>query len=121
MIKVNLSFSVSFRIFSLIMLSHFFFFLKKGTHKIEAIMMNSHEKQKVQWSGDAFKKMPKLRMLVIRNALFSTGLTYLPNSLRVLEWIEYPSPSLPEDFHAKKLGVLCLPHSHFTKLKPFKV
>ncbi|KAF7813405.1 disease resistance protein (TIR-NBS-LRR class) [Senna tora] len=57
----------------------------------------------VHWSGKAFLKLKSLKILVIRNAHFSRGPEHLPNSLRVLEWWGYPSPSLPLDFHPKKL------------------
>ena len=84
-------------------------------------MLKLREERGVQWSGDAFRKMPNLRIIVIRNALFSIGPTYLPNSLRVLEWSMYPSPSLPEDFHPRKLVVMSLPGGHLTLEMPFKV
>ena len=94
----------------------------QGTNKIEGIMLElDEEEQELRWSGDAFREMEKLRILVVRNGLFSTGPTYLPNSLKVLEWMKYPSPSLPEDFHPTKLVVMSLPDSHLTLLKPFKV
>ncbi|KAG4931060.1 hypothetical protein JHK86_048021 [Glycine max] len=51
----------------------------------------------------AFKKMNNLKRLIIESGSFTTGPKHLPNSLRVLEWWDYPSPSLPIDFHPKKL------------------
>lgn len=72
----------------------------------------------VNWSGEAFKKMRKLRILAIRNATFSRGPEHLPDSLRVLEWWGYPSPSLPADFHPKNLFILNLKNSCFPLLKP---
>ena len=51
----------------------------------------------------AFKKMNNLKRLIIESGSFTTGPNHLPNSLRVLEWWDYPSPSLPIDFHPKKL------------------
>ncbi|XP_054786667.1 disease resistance protein Roq1-like [Prosopis cineraria] len=56
------------------------------TNKVEAIVLDLPQGKEVQWSGNAFMKMKKLKMLVIKNARFSKGPTYLPNSLRWLEW-----------------------------------
>ncbi|KAH1203009.1 TMV resistance protein N [Glycine max] len=57
----------------------------------------------VEWDGMAFEKMNNLKRLIIESGSFTTGPKHLPNSLRVLEWWDYPSPSLPIDFHPKKL------------------
>lgn len=81
------------------------------------IIIDLSENKEVQWSGEAFKKMKNLRILIIRNARFSIGPQNLPNSLRVLDWSGYPSPSLPADFNPKNLMILSLPESCF---KPFK-
>lgn len=59
-------------------------------------------------SAGAFANMKRLRLLIVHNASFSGGPDYLPNNLRWLEWSNYPSPSLPPDFHPKKLAVLRL-------------
>ncbi|XP_042960708.1 disease resistance protein TAO1-like [Carya illinoinensis] len=47
--------------------------------------------------------MKRLRVLINRNASFSSGPNYLCNELRVLDWFEYPLQSLPPDFHGNKL------------------
>lgn len=75
--------------------------------------MNSNGSKggEVNWDGEALKNMRNLKTLVIRNGSFNQGPTHLPNSLRVLEWWGYPSPSLPNDFHPKKLAMLKLPES----------
>ncbi|AES76653.2 disease resistance protein (TIR-NBS-LRR class) [Medicago truncatula] len=58
-----------------------------GTSKIEMIYMNFHSMESViDQKGMAFKKMTKLKTLIIENGHFSNGLKYLPNSLRVLKW-----------------------------------
>ena len=61
-------------------------------------MLDPPRQEKVKWNGEAFEKMNDLKILIIRNVQFSTGPTYLPNSLRWLEWEEYPSTTLPTDF-----------------------
>ncbi|KAJ7975386.1 TMV resistance protein N-like [Quillaja saponaria] len=82
-----------------------------GTEKIEAIMLILPQEEMVDWSGEAFEKMKNLRLLVVENAYFSKGPKYLPSTLRVLDWKNYPSPSLPADFDPMKLVILNLPHS----------
>ena len=72
--------------------------------------------EEVEWDGMAFKEMNNLKTLIIRGGCFTTGPKHLPNSLRVLEWRRYPSPSLPFDFNPKKLVSLQLPDSCLTSL-----
>ncbi|KAK7274824.1 hypothetical protein RIF29_15923 [Crotalaria pallida] len=91
----------------------------KGSDKIEIIMLRllkevKEEQEDVQWDGNAFKRMNNLQILVIENARFSRGPSYLPNSLRVLTWHGYPDSSLPANFNAKKLAILDLSMSFFT-------
>ncbi|KAJ7970185.1 Disease resistance-like protein [Quillaja saponaria] len=87
-----------------------------GTDKIEGIMLRFPNEEKLQWSGEAFKRMKNLRILMVENAYFSEGPKHLPNNLRVLDWKNYPSMSLPPDFHPKNLVVLSLLDSRL-KLK----
>ncbi|CAL0323876.1 unnamed protein product [Lupinus luteus] len=91
-----------------------------GTDKIQGIMLDLPEKQEVQLSSQALKKMKNLRMLIIRNAEFSGGPLHIPRNLRMLDWKEYPSPSLPSDFILEKVAMLELRHSRLTLEKPFK-
>ncbi|XP_058776591.1 disease resistance protein RPV1-like [Vicia villosa] len=90
--------------------------LAKGTSSIEIIYLDSLNK--VKWDGEAFKKMKNLKTLIIRHATFSKSPNYLPNSLRVLEWCEYPSSNLPSGFYSEKL-VICNFGSNFTT-NPFE-
>ncbi|XP_028785833.1 TMV resistance protein N-like [Neltuma alba] len=83
----------------------------KGSGKIEAINLDMPGDIVIDWSGNAFKRMPNLKILIIRNAQFSTGPTHLPNSLRVLDWKGYPCPSLPSDFNPKELIILKMPET----------
>ncbi|KAK7364195.1 hypothetical protein VNO80_12679 [Phaseolus coccineus] len=94
----------------------------KGTSEIEIICLDfplfeEDEEVFVEWDGEAFKKMENLKTLIIRNSHFSKGPTYLPNSLRVLEWWTYPLHDLPTDFHPNKLAICKLPRSCFTSLE----
>ncbi|XP_061348631.1 disease resistance protein Roq1-like [Gastrolobium bilobum] len=84
-----------------------------GTSSIQIIMLDFLKfEEVVEWDGNAFKEMKNLKTLIIRKGCFSEGPKHLPNSLRVLEWWRYPSPSLPSNFHQKKLVILKLPQSH---------
>ncbi|KAJ7960444.1 Disease resistance-like protein [Quillaja saponaria] len=93
----------------------------KGTEKIEGILLSLPEAQKVQWNGDALKKMTNLRIIMFENAYFSEGPKHIPNSLRVLDWSGYPSPSLPLDFYPENLVILNLPNSRLTLTKQLNV
>ncbi|XP_054778201.1 TMV resistance protein N-like [Prosopis cineraria] len=66
---------------------------KEGTINIEAIILNPPQQEKVEWDGLAFEKMNKLKILIVRNAQFSTSPKYFHYSLRFLDWKGYPSAS----------------------------
>ena len=73
------------------------------------------KKHVATWNPDAFLKMYNLRFLEvfwIRNYVP----THLPGDLRILDWIGYPSKSLPSSFQSDKLVRLCLQESHIEKL-----
>ncbi|XP_028760634.1 TMV resistance protein N-like isoform X2 [Neltuma alba] len=82
-----------------------------GTDEVEVMILDSPKDKEIQWNGKAFMKMKKLKVLVIKNASFSKGIKYLPNSLCVLEWKGYPFEFLPSNFHPKKLVHLDLSNS----------
>ncbi|XP_054777791.1 disease resistance protein RUN1-like [Prosopis cineraria] len=90
-----------------------------GSSNIEGIILDAPD-QKVEWSGIAFEKMNNLKILIIRNAQFSTNSKHFPNSLRLLDWKGYPSMTLPPDFSPSKLICLKLNRSRFTLEEPFK-
>ncbi|KAL1356255.1 hypothetical protein HN51_008265 [Arachis hypogaea] len=92
-----------------------------GTDAIEGIMLDmTNLKQKVPLNSNTFENMKRLRILIVRNAQVSGAPNHLPNNLRLLDWDEYPLPSLPADFHPETLVVLNLPHSILTMDEPFK-
>ncbi|WJX36734.1 nascent polypeptide-associated complex beta subunit [Trifolium repens] len=76
-----------------------------GTDRTEVIIVDLDKDRKVNWCGEAFGQMKNLRILIIRNAQFSSGPQILPNSLRVLDWCGYQSSSLPSIFNGKNLAV----------------
>ncbi|KAG7944452.1 hypothetical protein I3843_15G102900 [Carya illinoinensis] len=67
-------------------------------------------------SSEAFMKMKNLRYFINHNARFSRSPNYLSNKLRVLNWVEYPSQSLPYNFHGRKLVDLRISDSLFKEL-----
>ncbi|MED6143249.1 hypothetical protein PIB30_004335 [Stylosanthes scabra] len=85
----------------------------QGTSTIEMIYLEFPllERKVIKWDGKAFKEMTNLKTLIIKNGWFSSAPKYLRNSLRVLEWWEYPSKDFPYDFQPKELSILKLPHS----------
>ncbi|KAG6737289.1 hypothetical protein POTOM_058803 [Populus tomentosa] len=92
-----------------------------GTDEIEAIMLDFHEPEEMHLSAKAFKKMKRLRILIIRNALLTMAPVYLSNELRWLEWPGCPLLSLPSTFHARKLVVLNMQHSFISHFEGFKM
>ncbi|XP_059285111.1 disease resistance protein RPV1-like [Lycium ferocissimum] len=62
--------------------------------------------------------MENLRLLKIQNACFRKGPRYLPNELQWLNWHNFPSTSLPQDFVGEKLVGLTLIHGQISQLWP---
>ncbi|KAK4728668.1 hypothetical protein R3W88_021656 [Solanum pinnatisectum] len=70
--------------------------------------------------SNIFKRMQSLQILIVDNETFSSNcaITYLPSSLRFINWTGYPSISLPESFEPSQLVVLCLCESRLVELWP---
>ncbi|XP_061344394.1 disease resistance protein Roq1-like [Gastrolobium bilobum] len=84
----------------------------EGTSSIQIIILEFLKfEEVVEWDGNAFKEMKSLKTIIVRKGCFLEGPKHLPNSLRVLEWWRYPSPSLPSTFNQKNLMILELPQS----------
>ncbi|KAJ9177748.1 hypothetical protein P3X46_012929 [Hevea brasiliensis] len=86
-----------------------------GTDDIKGILVDLPESEEIQLSAEAFLKMRRLRILLIRNARITGGPVDLPNELRWLEWPDCPLPSMPSGFRARKLVGLNLCHSYITQ------
>ncbi|KAG2667276.1 hypothetical protein I3760_15G106200 [Carya illinoinensis] len=84
-----------------------------GTNQIEGILIDLPKKDMICLSSEAFTKMKNLRYFLNHNARFSRSPSYLSNELRVLNWVEYPSQSLPYNFHGRKLVDLRISDSLF--------
>ncbi|XP_031382544.1 TMV resistance protein N-like isoform X1 [Punica granatum] len=87
-----------------------------GTSKVEAIKLVLPETEEVYLNAKAFKRMKRLRLLIIHNAYVSGDLDYLSNNLRWVEWEAYPFSSLPPNFHPQKLVGLYLYNSRIKHL-----
>ncbi|GMJ12381.1 hypothetical protein like AT5G17680 [Hibiscus trionum] len=67
-------------------------------------------------NADAFLKMKRLRVLRVLHLSNCGDLTYLSNELRLLDWMGYPSKSLPSSFEPDNLVALLLPCSYVEQL-----
>src|ERR1044072_7518660 len=86
------------------------------------MMLHPPNQEKVdRWTHAAFQKMKNLRILIVRNTIFSTGPSHLPNSLRLLDWKGYPSNYFPPNFYPRRIVDFKLPHSSLILKKPFQV
>ncbi|XP_039044435.1 TMV resistance protein N-like isoform X1 [Hibiscus syriacus] len=65
---------------------------------------------------DAVSKMKKLRLLKVICLSNSDELKYLPNELRLLDWMRYPLRFLPSSFQPDNLVALLLPYSRIEQL-----
>ncbi|KAJ6855731.1 disease resistance protein RPV1-like [Populus alba x Populus x berolinensis] len=99
----------------------------KGTQKIKGIyLLSTTLSREIHLKPDAFAMMDGLQFLYVDSGCFplklqerhisSTGLEYLPNKLRYLEWEGFPSKSLPPSFRAEHLVELHLCESKLVKL-----
>ncbi|KAL2334421.1 hypothetical protein Fmac_015634 [Flemingia macrophylla] len=63
------------------------------------------DQEKIQWNQKVFGKMKNLQMVLIKEKGDCLPIPkYLPNSLKVLEWLGYPAVSLPSDNHLKNIN-----------------
>ncbi|KAG6675464.1 hypothetical protein I3842_15G103600 [Carya illinoinensis] len=86
-----------------------------GTNKVSGMIIEMPEgEDAISLNPEAFVQMKRFRVLINRNASFSSGPNYLSNELRVLDWFEYPLQSLPPNFHGNKLIIFKM-HGGFIK------
>ncbi|XP_075651922.1 uncharacterized protein LOC142622358 [Castanea sativa] len=90
----------------------------KGIEAVQAMhIMGTFDEQDMHIIGtydEAFSKMYNLKFLRIHASFHN--LQHLPNSLRVLDWMYYPSKSLPSTFQLDELVWLCLQQSRIEEL-----
>ncbi|KAH0733913.1 hypothetical protein KY285_009620 [Solanum tuberosum] len=92
------------------------------TEKVESLCIPKDyyfEDDLVNYSN-IFKRMQSLKILIVGGGSFNSNcaITYLPSSLRFIEWRKYPSISLPESFEPSQLVILCLCKSRLVELWP---
>ncbi|KAK9910640.1 hypothetical protein M0R45_034595 [Rubus argutus] len=89
----------------------------KGTSAVRGIFLSSPRPEKVRLKADSFSNMDFLRLLKIKNVIFSGCHEYdLSNELSFLEWHGFPSTSLPSNFEPETLVELHLPQSQIKQL-----
>ncbi|PRQ22462.1 putative P-loop containing nucleoside triphosphate hydrolase, leucine-rich repeat domain, L [Rosa chinensis] len=88
-----------------------------GTDKIRAMVMDLPELEVAHWKPEAFSNLSQVSLLHIRNVDLPKGLTFLSNSLRLLDWSGYPLRSLPQNFEPDKLIELNLCRSNIEHLR----
>ncbi|KAM7519346.1 hypothetical protein LguiB_018308 [Lonicera macranthoides] len=89
-----------------------------GAENIEGILLHPQtcEVKCIDMATEVFRKMPKVRLLVVRNVRAHRAPKYLPSSLKWLIWDKFPSESLPRMFEAYNIVGLELPGSNIKRL-----
>ena len=90
----------------------------QGTDAIEGIFLDTSAGEPIKFTTEAFKMMNKLRLLKVcrGHECGSTDFEFPSYELRYLHWDEYPSESLPSNFHGEKLIELNLQNSELRRL-----
>ncbi|KAI4352938.1 hypothetical protein L6164_007142 [Bauhinia variegata] len=93
-----------------------------GVEAVESISLNLLKIKKLHLSPQAFSKMYNLKFLNFytnndqSDIYLPEGLDSLPDELRLLQWDDYPSKSLPLTFCAENLVELSMQQSRVEKL-----
>jgi len=96
----------------------------QGSSNVKGIVLDPPERKIIRWIDlTSFKKMKSLRILIIRNTIFiyASRSSYLSNELRLLEWSDYPSLSLPQGFCPNNIVSINLRRSPILLKRPFQV
>ena len=99
----------------------YFFVYCQGTRKVQGMSLETREfKNNKQVGPLVFQTMYNLKYLKFvdrgNNCKFSQGVRFLPDELRYLNWYDYPSKCLPQDFMPQNLVELHLPFSQLENL-----
>ncbi|XP_030971320.1 TMV resistance protein N-like isoform X2 [Quercus lobata] len=88
----------------------------KGSKAVQAmdIWGMCHEEKEARWDFKVVSKMYNLKFLRVRGILLEPK--HLPTNLRILDWIQYPSKSLPSSIQLDELVQLYLPQSKIERL-----
>ena len=74
-------------------------------------MLHSAKPVKVQLPMETFKKMENLKFLIVESVDIYKPLEFLPRSLVLLKWPNYPF-HWPSKYFPEQLAVIEMPHSH---------
>ncbi|KAL5577281.1 hypothetical protein UlMin_018980 [Ulmus minor] len=96
----------------------------KVSATVEGIVVDVSEIKELDLSPAVFEEASNLRLLKIYNSSYSKkcklylpkNLQFLPDTLRYLQWDEYPSKSLPSNFNSEKLVKLVMRNSQVEQL-----
>ncbi|PRQ23316.1 putative TIR domain, winged helix-turn-helix DNA-binding domain-containing protein [Rosa chinensis] len=78
-----------------------------GTEKIKGIMVRRGYSQLITLNAGSFTNLKNLQIFIVVDLTFrGDGVDYLPNQLRVLDWMHCSLRSLPTNFNPTKLGML---------------
>ncbi|KAL4639452.1 hypothetical protein ACB092_03G219600 [Castanea dentata] len=81
-----------------------------GSKKIRGIILHLPQPVEVQLHTKAFKKMKNLKFLIVENVRICEPLEFLPRSLVILKWPNYPF-HWPFEYFPEQLVSLEMPHS----------
>ncbi|XP_039070008.1 TMV resistance protein N-like [Hibiscus syriacus] len=89
-----------------------------ATEAIEGMIIDNKRisNKMLNLNVNAVSKMKKLRLLKVLCLLNCDELKYLPNELRLLDWMGYPLRFLPPSFQPDNLVALLLPYSRIEQL-----
>ena len=107
-------------IFFLILLSnviHFMLCLIRGVDEIQGIKVCLLQPRNMQLD---LRKMKNLKYLIVHNVICK-DLKFLPNELRLIDWLEFSLSSIPSNFFLQKLVVLNMLGSHIQLDEHFEV
>ncbi|KAA0039330.1 TMV resistance protein N-like [Cucumis melo var. makuwa] len=80
------------------------------------LSLEKEMEESIELDAESFSEMTKLRILEINNVELDEDIEYLSPLLRIINWLGYPSKSLPPTFQSRYLFELLLPHSHLLRV-----
>ncbi|KAL0552507.1 hypothetical protein IC582_011623 [Cucumis melo] len=91
------------------------FFHNSGTDTIKTIKLDLPNPTMLNVDSRGFRNLKNMRLLIVRYAIFSSKIEYLPNSLKWIKWHGFAQPSFPSRLIMKNLVGLDLQHSLIKK------
>lgn len=87
----------------------------QGTDTIKTIKLDLPNPTMLNVDSRGFRNLKNMRLLIVRYAIFSSKIEYLPNSLKWIKWHGFAQPSFPSRLIMKNLVGLDLQHSLIKK------